>query len=188
MESVPAVNVLMKDLAFVHWYFCIAWSLSELLNDCCKLDVSREEWGCVAGKWQAWHKIAKPAIILRFLVMIHGRSHVDAWVFRGIPNFFFQTIKYISKYVHIYRLCGLNFLLSELEISPTRHVRSHWSTPLSPDTSPTTSPLSGPLDLIGLARLRSWFSKMSSGSVVLRGEATKLKNQPSRQGRCAMHG
>ena len=152
MESVPAVNVLMKDLAFVHWYFCIAWSLSELLNDCCKLDVSREEWGCVAGKWQAWHKIAKPAIILRFLVMIHGRSHVDAWVFRGIPNFFFQTIKYISKYVHIYRLCGLNFLLSELEISPTRHVRSHWSTPLSPDASPTT-------DRIGLARLQSQFSE-----------------------------
>jgi len=107
------------------------------------------------------------------------------------PTFSFQTIKYISKYVHIYRLCGLNFLLSELEISPTRHVRSHWST-LSPDTSPTTSPLSGPLDLIGLARLRSWFSKMSSGSMVKHGgkgrEATKLKNQPSRQGRCAMHG
>jgi len=160
MESVPSVNILKKDLAFVHWYFFIAWSLSQLLYDCCKLDVSWEEWGCVAGNWQAWHKIAKPSIILRYLVMIHGRSHVDAWVFRGIPNFFW-TIKNISKYVHMYRLCALNFLLSELEISPTRQPRTqvHSSLIWCQFNQSTTNPLSGPLlDLIGLAHLRSWFS------------------------------
>ena len=78
--------------------------------------------------------------------LVHGRSCMG--ISRNI-QLFFQTIKYISKYVYTYScLCGLNSLLSELETSPTRQPHAHWSTPLSPDASPTT-------DRIGLARLQS---------------------------------
>jgi hypothetical protein len=49
---------------------------------------------------------------------IHGRSHVDAWVFLGIPNFYAKKIPIHQLYIYVYVIVGFILYFSSQNATP----------------------------------------------------------------------